>query len=328
MKKKTILTVMIGLTIIACTLFISDGLTYLVASLMALAIMGIIQRNRLLVMKMTRWGKANPHKAQVLITVLQIAIMAIGILAGYNFKQLGYELSNTTAFVFSSIIVLCFLYVPFLPKRRTIAIPKEVNRQRVAFMGIAVSSFVMMVLFGNRIEEKYPNSPITKVVRAIDQSIFPDNNNQYQEFNTETSPSIGSNNYEQPINNESSSAFLFASYNPNEAVTIIPLNDLKKEPKANLKAEKKAKKFEKKKTRLTNLLKKHRLALAAGLGAGAILLIILLLIPLCAGICLIISAFSGGGVGSALLGAALAGGSIWGMIKIGKGKKQKNEENP
>lgn len=328
MKKKTILTVMIGLTIIACTLFISDGLTYLVASLMALAIMGIIQRNRSLVMKMTRWGKANPHQAQVLITVLQIAIMAIGIIAGYNFKQLGYELSNTTAFVFSSIIVLCFLYVPFLPKRRTIAIPKEVNRQRVAFMGIAVSSFVMMVLFGNRIEEKYPNSPITKVVRAIDQSIFPDNSNQYQEFNTETSPSIGSNNYEQPINNESSSAVLFASYNPNEAVTIIPLNDIKKERKANLKADKKVKKFEKKKTRLTNLLKKHRLALAAGLGAGAILLIILLLVPLCAGICLIVSGFSGGGAGTALLGAVLAGGSIWGMIKIGKGKKQKNEEKP
>lgn len=327
MKKNNLLTVMIVLAIVGCTLFISDGLTYLVASLMALAIMGIIQRNRSLVMKMTRWGKANPHKAQVLISVLQIVIMAIGIIAGYNFKQLGYELSNTTAFVFSSIIVLGFLYVPFLPKRRTIVLPKEVNRQRVAFMGIAVSSFVMMVFFGNRIEEKYPNSPITKVVRAIDQSIFPDNPAQYQETDNEYSVPVYSKNDQQMLTNELSTSVVFASYSTTENVTIIPLNDLKKEPKANLKAEKKAKKFEKKKTRLTNLLKKHRLALAAGLGAGAILLIILLLVPLCAGICLIISAFSGGGVGSALLGAALAGGSIWGMIKIGKGKKQKTEPN-
>ena len=328
MKKNNLLTVMIVLAIVACTLFISDGLTYLVASLMALAIMGILQRNRSWVMKMTRWGKANPHKAQVLISVLQIALMALGIIAGYNFKQLGYELSNTTAFVFSSIIVLGFLYVPFLPKRRTIAIPKEVNRQRFAFMGIALSSFIMMVLFGNRIEDQFPNSSITQTIKAIDQAIFPDNANEYEEDDNQASIPVFSKNYQQALTNELSTPVVFASYSTTENVTIIPIDDSKKDPKANLKAEKKVKKFEKKKTRLTNLLKKHRLALAAGLGAGAILLIILLLIPLCAGICLIISAFSGGGVGSALLGAALAGGSIWGMIKIGKGKKQKNEENP
>lgn len=327
MKKNYILTVIIVLAIVACTLFISDGLTYLVASLMALAIMGTIQRNRSLVMKMTRWGKANPHKAQVLITVLQIALMALGIMAGYNFKKLGYELSDTTAFVFSTIIVIGFLSVRFLPERNTIAIPKEVNKQRFAFMGIALSSFVMMVLFGNRMEDQYPNSLITQAVKAIDQAIFPDNSIQYQDLNNAASQPYYSKNYEQTLTGESTMA-VFASYNSNVEETIIPLSNIMKDPKANLKAEKKANKLEKKKVKLLKLFSNKRLAFAAGLGAGAILLIILLLIPLCAGICLLISGFSGGGAGPALLGVALAGGSIWGLIKIIKGKKQKTKATP
>ena len=334
MKKKTILTVMIVLAIVACTLFISDGLTYLVASLMALAIMGTIQHNKSLVMKMTRWGKANPHKAQVLITVLQIALMAIGIIAGYNFKQLGYELSNTTAFVFSSIIVTGFLFVPFLPKRKTIAITKEVNRQRFAFMGIALSSFVMMVLFGNRIEDQFPSSPITQTVKAIDQAIFPDNSNQYQQLDNEVSIPVYSNDYKQTLTNELSSAVVYASYSTTENVTIIPLNDTKKEPKANLKAEKKAKKFEKKKTRLTNLLKKHRLSLAAGLTGGAVLLIILLVIATCAGACLIAGGVAGLingellGILGILAGAGIGWLSIKGIGKVAKKDRQKTEQNP
>ena len=156
MKKKILLPAMVVLAIIACTIFISDGLTYLITSLMALAIMGTIHRNRSRVMKITRWAKANPKKAQVFITGLQIALMALGILAGNNFKELGYEFSDTTAYVFSTIIVIGFLSVPFLPKRSTIAIPKVVNRHRLAYMGIALSSFVMMVLFGNRIGGQLP----------------------------------------------------------------------------------------------------------------------------------------------------------------------------
>ncbi len=167
MKKNIILPATIVLAIITCTMFISDGLTYLVTSLIALAIMGTIHLCRTRVLKITRWAKANPKKAQMFITVLQIALMALGIIAGYNFKKLGYELSNTTAFVFSTIIVIGFLSVPFLPKRSTIAIPKQVNKHRLAFMSIAVSSFVMMVLFGNRIGDIYPNSPITHVAEAI-----------------------------------------------------------------------------------------------------------------------------------------------------------------
>ena len=74
MKKNIILLAIIVLAIITCTIFISDGLTYLVTSLMALAIMGTIHRHRTSVLKITRWAKANPKKAQVFITGLQIAL--------------------------------------------------------------------------------------------------------------------------------------------------------------------------------------------------------------------------------------------------------------
>jgi hypothetical protein len=322
MKKNLMLSVVIVLTIIASTVFLSDGLTYLITSLMALVIMGTIYRNRSRVMKMTRWSKANPRKAQLLITGLQIVLIVLGVFTGNNLKELGYEFSNTTAFVFGAIIFIGFLYVPFLPKRNVIAIPKVVNRQRFAFMSIALSSFVMMVLFGNKLQDTYPNSPITQIVKSIDQAIFPDNNTQANLYDIASDADLNKNN-DQALADKSTTKAVFASFVVNESETIIPPTDLKKESKTNLKADKKTKKFEKKKARLTTLLKKHRLTLA-GMSAGlAVVLIILLCIPLCAGICLILS---GGSAGSILGGIALTGASIFGIIKVAKSSRKSKEE--
>lgn len=324
MKKNIILPAIVVLAIIICTIFISDGLTYLVTSLMALAIVGTIHRYRTRALKITRWAKGNPKKTQVFITVLQMALMALGIFAGNNFKELGYEFSDTTAFVFSTVIVIGFLTVPFLPKRSTIAIPTVVNRHRLAYIGIVLSSFVMAVLFGNRIGDNYPNSPITHAVRAIDQAIFPDNSTDANLYDAASVP-VYSKNYGQALADESSITAVFASFIVYDKETITSPTDLKKEAKANIKAERKANRLEKKKVRLMKLFKK-RLLLSAGLSAGAIVLIILLVIPLCAGICLIIFGISGGvGAGYILLGALLAGGSIWGITKAAKGSKRKNE---
>lgn len=323
MKKNVILPAMIVLAIIACTIFISDGLTYLITSLMALAIMGTIHRNRSRVMKITRWAKANPKKAQLFIAGLQLALMALGIIAGYNFKELGYEFSDTTAFVFSTIIVIGFLSVPFLPKRSAIAMPQVVNRHRLAYMGIALSSFVMMVLFGNRVGDYYPNSPITHAVRAIDQAIFQDNSTDADLYDEAPEP-VYSRNYGEALTDKPSTIAIYASYVIHDNETITSPTDVKKEARAKLKVEKKAHRLEKKKARMMKLFKK-RLALAAGLSGGAIVLMILLIIPLCAGICLIIFGVTGSGVGYALLGALIAGLSVWGMIAVSKGGKRKNE---
>lgn len=319
MKKNIALPAIIVLIIITCTIFISDGLTYLVASLMALAIIGIIQYNKPAVMKMTRWAKANPKKAQLFIIVVQIVLMAMGIFAGNNFKEMGYELSNTTAYVFSAIIAIGFATVHFLPSKKTIAIPQEVNKNRLVYSGIALSSFVMMIFFGNRVGEMYPNSPITHAIRSIDRAIFADNAN-VNDAAMEPEYSI---NYNQALTDESSSQPVFASFSVSNNETIKLPAESKKDSKANLKAERKANKLEKKKARLMNHLK-SRMAAAGGMGVGAILLIILLVITTCAGICLLISGFGGGGAGAVIGGAAIAVGSIWGIIKIIKKNKRKN----
>lgn len=327
MKKNILLPSIIVSGIIACTIFVSDGLTYLVTSIMALAIMGIIHRNRSWVMKMTRWSKANPHKAQVLITVLQIVIMALGIFGGYNLKKLGYELSNTSAFVFSTIIVTGFLSVNFLPKRGSIAIPAEVNKNRLVYMGIALSSFVMMVFIGNGIEDKYPNSSITHTIKAIDEAIFSDNNSLYTEQNDIAPNMLPRDNYVQNLKYAASSMAVFASFSVNEKETIVlPPNYSKKETRAKLKAEKNAKRLENKKARKINVLLMKRLAVAAGISAGAVLLLILLIGTLCAGVCLLIAGLSGSGAGYAIAGVVVTAGSVWGIIKIAKGKKENKTE--
>ena len=233
MKKKIIPAALIFLAVIACTLFVSDGWIYLIASLMSLTIMGAIWRNKSKVMKMTRWAKANPKKSQVIISVLQIVLMVLGILAGNNFKELGYEFSGTTAFIFGTILVLGFLSVHFLPKQRTIAIPKLVNRNRLAYVGIALSSFVLMILFGNRMGDMYPNSPLTHAVKAIDHAIFPDNSAAFADFDDEASEPDFRNNYETVSSDKASSAMVvFASFSNSGKETIEPSTILKKETRA------------------------------------------------------------------------------------------------
>ncbi len=328
MKKNTILSVSLILVIIACTIFISDGLTYLITSLMALTIVVIINLNRQRIMKLTRWAKANPRRAQVFITILQIALMALGIFAGYNSKELGYEFSEATPYVFGTITALGFLSVPFLPRRNTIAIPAVVNRHRLIYISITLSSFVLMTVFGNRMKSSYPDSLLTHAVSAIDKAIFTDNSTPADPGDEALEPAF-ERNYEQALAEGSSGNLaVFAVFTIPGKETITSSTLSKKEAREKLKTEKKAYRLEKRKTRMMNLLIKHRLALEAGTTILAVLLIILLIGTTCAGICLIIGAFGDAGVGSVLLGAVITAGSVWGIIATGKMFKRKAKTKP
>jgi len=278
-----------------------------------------INRIRTKVLKMTRWSKANPRKAQLLITGLQVVLLPLGIFLGNNLKELGYDLSYTTALVFGIILLIGFLYVPFLPQRRTIVLPKQGNRQRFAFISIALSAFALMVFFGNKLQDKYPNSLIARSVKAIDQAIFP-NDIQYTAPSDLDLKPVRSEQYDQTFKRELSENIVFASFSLTEPETIIlPGNG--KESKESLKAEKKAKKFEKKKARLMKLIKKQRLSFAGMSIVLAVILIVLLCIPVCAGVCLIIS----GSVGGVLGGIALLALSLFGIVKIGKAVRKRKE---
>ncbi|MEO7044383.1 MAG: hypothetical protein ABI091_03690 [Ferruginibacter sp.] len=323
MKKNTILSALMAFAIIACTIFISDGLTYLISSLMALTILAIIHLNRQRAIKLTRWAKANPRKTQVLITVLQIALMALGIFAGYNLKELGYQFSNVTAYVFGAIIGIGFLSIPFLPKRNTIAIPRVVNRHRLAYIGIALSSFVLMAMFGNSMKSSYPNSPLTHAVIAIDNAIFQDNNTTASFYDEVSEPAYHRSD-RQALADGSPNIAVYAVFTITGKETITPFSLSEKEIRKEMKMEKKVKRFERQKRKMMNVIKK-RLAAAGVTGAAAVILIVLLVITSCVGVCLMLL---GATAGSIILGALIAGGSIFGIVKIAEGGKRKPKTKP
>jgi hypothetical protein len=150
----------------------ADRLLYMVASLMGIAVIGLTRLFRPLSTTITRWAKANPKTTQGLIAGLHLPLLGLGVMNGHNLYQMGYDTSETMMYTFGAATALGFLSTPFLPKRDIIAMPKKVNLQRLAFAGLTISSLMMMVGLGNKTEQKYPHSPITKAVQSIDNALY------------------------------------------------------------------------------------------------------------------------------------------------------------
>lgn len=327
MKKNTFIYVIAVPAIIACTIFMKGSLIYLATSLMIVVIIGLMRGNKSRVTRITRWAKANPRKAQALITVMQFALMALGIFAGNNLKELGYNFSDTTAYVFSTVIVIGFLSAPFLPKRNLVALPKTVNRHRVAFMSIALSTFVLMAIFGSRLKSDYPKSGLTFIVSAIDKAIFYSNDDAATGDEVYTGPSDQS--VDPTMTSEPSNMVIFAAYSIHNDNAIAPTTLSKKEIREKLNAEKKVKRFERKSRKMMHQVMKKRVGMMAPLGAVAILLIVLLGITTCAGLCLAIAGFSSGStIGYGFLGLVVGAASIFGIIKVSQGGKTKPKTEP
>lgn len=326
MKKNEFIIAMIVLTLIACTIFLSDGLTYLIAVLIGIISLSVIHLNRTRALKITRWAKTNPKKTQVLVTILQLALIAIGVFAGNNFRELGYTFSDTSAYIFSAIFAIGFASINFLPTRKVIAIPVEVFKTRLSYLAIILSSFILSMFTGNKIVDKYPDSDITHFIKSIDHKIFESKiqSNQEENLTMEKNPNLDI--YKHNLTNNTFSIASFAVFTTSgEKINVLSTENLKKESRDKIKAEKKANKFEKRKMKLINRLEKRRLAFGAAISAGAVLLIILLVLTLCGGVCLMIAGFGGSGAGYVLLGAVVTAASIFGIIKIAKSNKRKNK---
>jgi hypothetical protein len=242
-----------------------DQYFYLIASAMMASALLIIAAFRKFFLNITRWAKENPKKTRVLITTTGFTMMGLALYSGYNFKQMGYNVSGSTSWISTIIMALGFLFVPFRVKRDTVAHPKTVNRRRLAHAGIIASSFVLVMAYGNRMEEQHPNSPVTKFITAIDNTAFPDHVKENVE-DEDQNPQI------------------------------------------------------------------QRASAGAGVILAAVLLFILLLVTLCASVCLIIfavaGAFSAGITILAVLGG-LAGSalSIFGMVSVVKWTQKKDRES-
>lgn len=304
MKMKILLITLVVSVIIPCYIFLSDGLTYLIASLMALVVLGIIRFNKPGVMKLTRWAKANPRKAKWLISGLQIAIIGLGVVSGKNLRELGYLFSDTTAYIFMAMMVIGFLSVPFWQKRNTIALPKNVDKQRFAYLGISISFLILTTQIGNRIEDIFPNSPITHAIQIIDQSIFSDNMVTYLGYNQESPGQIKQIQSKQASTDGFPFFAVFAVV-PSKGLktidqTVLPDNNspgttLKKAP-SSIKEIRKATK---------EMRKQYRKSGAVISSGAATILTIFLVLLVCVGACLFLGGF-----------AAVLSGSLIGFVGI------------
>lgn len=150
----------------------ADRFLFMTASLIGFAVMGLIWAAKKTTTQITRWAKANPKKTQGLITGLQVPLLGLGVMNGHSLNQMGYDISDPFLYGWGAATAVGFLSVPFMPKHDTIAIPQQVNRKRLAFLGITLSSLMLMTGFGNRIEQNYAGTRLAKTVETIDQSVF------------------------------------------------------------------------------------------------------------------------------------------------------------
>lgn len=322
MKKNLLLTGLFLLTITSFFLLTTDGWVYLSVALMAAIPLAALRLFRKRFMKITRWAKTHQWSAIGLITLLQVIILILGLVTGYNLQKAGFEISGISIFVFSAIMVLGFFTVHFLPKQQTIAIPSRVNRDRLAYLSIMVSSFVLTVATGNRIEERFPHSALTYALQSIDKTVFPAVEVSAEDLET---PVLRQDNSREPVVSGFSTMFITASLVVNENETIQPSGDAKKELKEKKKLEKRALKFEKKKAKIVKRINKWRKAMAAGSGVGTALMFILLLLALCSGICLMVGGFGGGSPWIGVLGILITAAVIWGFVELFKKSPTKNK---
>ncbi len=151
-----------------------DNLLYWSAALMALSTFGLLKLNRKKISDLTRWAKKNPKKAQWSIALMQFALLCLALFSGYNLRQLGYFLSDTFYYVFGAIMALGFALTPFKRKANSIQLPSVLNRARLGYLGVIISSLMMTTTYGNQIEEKHSDSTIASVLKSTDKLVFAD----------------------------------------------------------------------------------------------------------------------------------------------------------
>lgn len=303
MKKHLTITALAASALLAGALFLPDGMVYLLVALMAATVLAALQFNRKNTVKATRWAKAHPHLAQGYIAVIQLSLMAVGLFAGYNLRKMDVTLSDATAHVFTALMVIGFLSVQFLPVRDALVMPETLNRRRLAFLGISLSTLMLMTFSGNRLSDRYPDSVAVGVLEKADQAVFG--------IDTPQEAPIGQTMEVPQL------ALGVVALPGGESAFDTDANPEKSSVKAE-KAQKKLKKFQKKLQKWSKK-KWFRAGASAGMCLLGIFLILLLLVPLCAGICLITGAFGTEATVISILGGILLTGlSIFGMIRAGR----------
>ena len=165
-------------------------LMYALAVLMSIASFFTIKKRKKFFRKTTKWANVNPIKTQFLIAGIELALLGLGVFSGFNLHKMGVEISDTPMYIFGGLSIAGFLSVPFFKKKKQFVLPKTVNRHRLSFLTVLVSSFIISNGIGNNLATKFPDSSVTQIVQNADQSIFGSANDS-TDFSKRTAASVG-----------------------------------------------------------------------------------------------------------------------------------------
>jgi hypothetical protein len=149
-----------------------DRFILVATALIGLSVLAAIRLMRPVTSKLTRWAKANPKKTQGLIAGIHLPLLGMGVMNGYSLDQMGYELSDPLLYGFGAAAVAGFAAAPYVRQQDWMVLPRTVNRNRLAFLGIVLSTLMLATGFGNKLERNYQNTYLASTVRSLDQTIF------------------------------------------------------------------------------------------------------------------------------------------------------------
>jgi hypothetical protein len=284
--------------------------------LMAAGVMAYLRLFRKQTAALTRWARQHPRWSQGLIAVIELLLLTIGLHMGYNLYKLDVTMPTASAYVFSVLLAAGFLSVHFLPKRGVFFLPSDVERHRLSYLCIALSSVVLMAFTGNKVPVHYPGSMADSALERVDRIIFP------EALRAESALASNVSGAQRPS--------LASLEVPGRESMNLDLNSSEKElKKAARKVEKEAHKEAKKAAREAKreVRKSYREAYSAGMCALAVFLIILLVATTCGGICLLIYGISEGSIAGIVLGPVVTVLSIWAIAKVAKWCKREQPVN-
>jgi len=233
-------------------------------------------------------------------------LIGLGLFNGYNLLNIGFTFSFGVVSVFGAVALVGMSIVPFKFIEHRMKLPIEVRRQRFGYMAVALASFMAMSVVGNRIPMMYPNSYLSKALVAIDHVVFQEKTEKgISMHNGLTIPT-------DAINLSPLYAISPSNAVPSNTISTFDIVEKKRSKKEMREAKKAARKINK------DFRKKIRKALAATMCGLAVLIIVLLVLTTCAGLCLIvggIAAVAGGDIGIGILLIILGPLVLWGSVK-------------
>ncbi len=151
--------------------FDGDGLLLFTSLFMALGTLLSFRTNRKRLNSITKWAANNTRKSQFIIGGIQVPLSIMAAYGGYNSAKMGFEFSDTSAYVLGGLLALSFASVPFLNRKKELVLEKKLKRRRLGFLGIILSGTMLFAVAGNNIATN-SEALFHDSMEQLDQGLF------------------------------------------------------------------------------------------------------------------------------------------------------------